>query len=565
MNETAKLFAATKALPEGQAFNEWIELGDAPSLLRADTALDHFVLYTTVGRSFIHAVLVPSKTVAPPDYDDLMRWSGNPYSSWGRCYSFDPAKVWIEPPLNGFSSKTIQGGEQLVFARDFEGLTGDNKHYIELSQKFTHIFDLHFIAERSAYCRLDKRGDLEDVVGIFRVNDDSGQYLGGSIVTVDRAVLEEYMALTDSTIVRMFDLMRIKPRHFGGWSQAVESKHKTDGDLHYRYHIEAGHASYMRGVQIVSGRMTREEAAERHGIGPDPGRQYASFVVQDWKNRVIREVSSAPGATANYFTKSDLPFETSPAFFRPEVLLKYKADSEKYTLLDRSISCRNAWHLETYDINEAGQVHTYIAYLRDLPFEEQLYWKAHNEEPKAPISRRAFSADFKGERYQEYDALQGLREIVAELNDGNVPWWHRRSAQLLERVHYPATNSPDEWSNEIMQLDQVAIEGFSSKHLRAWAKTLGRAPAETLGSLKLIEECLIGMGCERDRANEITASLHEVHGYRSKVKAHDTGPEAIRIRKDVLQKHGSYRKHFEVLCAGCDEGLRAIKSVFERV
>jgi hypothetical protein len=35
-------------------------------------------------------------------------------------------------------------------------------------------------------------------------------------------------------------------------------------------------------------------------------------------------MSTAPDATANYFTESDLPFETTPAFFRPEVLLRTK-------------------------------------------------------------------------------------------------------------------------------------------------------------------------------------------------------------------------------------------------
>jgi hypothetical protein len=91
------------------------------------------------------------------------------------------------------------------------------------------------------------------------------------------------------------------------------------------------------------------------------------------------------------------------------VLLKYKADSEKYRLQDRSISCRGAWHLDTYDINEAGQIHTYLIYLRNLPYEEQLYWKAFNEEPKAPISKRAVATDFEGSWDLEYDSLQSLK------------------------------------------------------------------------------------------------------------------------------------------------------------
>jgi hypothetical protein len=37
----------------------------------------------------------------------------------------------------------------------------------------------------------------------------------------------------------------------------------------------------------------------------------------------------------------------SPAFFRPEVLLKYKADRDKYTVGERDVSCRAAWHLLT--------------------------------------------------------------------------------------------------------------------------------------------------------------------------------------------------------------------------
>jgi hypothetical protein len=98
------------------------------------------------------------------------------------------------------------------------GASPGEKHYIELLQKFAHIFGLHFVPERSAYCRFNEHGDIEDVVSIVRVDDNSGRYRGGWIVTVDRAVLDEYMALTDTTIVRMFDIARFKPKQFGGWS-----------------------------------------------------------------------------------------------------------------------------------------------------------------------------------------------------------------------------------------------------------------------------------------------------------------------------------------------------------
>jgi hypothetical protein len=105
----------------------------------------------------------------------------------------------------------------------------------------------------------------------------------------------------------------------------------------------------------------------------------------------------------------------SPAFFKPEVLLKYKADSDKYSLAGRSISCRGGWSLQTYDINDAGQVHTYLVYLRNLPHEEQLYWKSYNEKPKRTISNRAFTTDFEGTSHTEYDPVESLKGAVDDL------------------------------------------------------------------------------------------------------------------------------------------------------
>lgn len=142
---------------------------------------------------------------------------------------------------------------------------------------------------------------------------------------------------------------------------------------------------------------------------PREPKQYASFLTQDWKNKRLTEVSCAPDAMASYFVKdSPLPFETSPVFFNGAVLDKYIADPEKYSLEPRSISCRNAWHLQTYDVNTDGQVHTYLKYLGDLPYSEQLYWKAFNERPKSPISRRAFKTDFEGQWCDDPDPLRNL-------------------------------------------------------------------------------------------------------------------------------------------------------------
>ena len=553
---TQTLLHRASAPPDGDAFATWVRLDDATHLLRADLNQDDIILYCSAGDVFFHAVLAPSDVLTPPDATDLMHWSGNPYDSWGVAYSTDPRKASIEPPLARSPSKAIAKGEQLVFARRFAGVSDETS--IELLQKLMHLYGLYYLEERSAYCRLDERGDLEDVVTITRTDDFGGHGAGRTVVTIKRSVIDEYMGITDTTMVRMFEITRWNPRSFGGWTGDHDAELRTDDDLIYRRHVEPQHAGYMRGVQIVSSRIPQKDTAAPNDLEDQCARKYESFVAIDWKHDTVREISTEPGQTADYFVQSDLPFEMSPAFFRPEVLLRYKSDSDKYTLQDRSISCRGTWHIQTYDVNDAGQVHTYIVYLRRLPYEEQLHWKAHNEPPKAWISKRAVRTDFEGIWDGEYDALQSLRQVVRQLNEAAPLWWSHRTERAIEGVHYPVTTSPDEWADEILRLDQLVIEGLRGKGLRALAASMGRAPDPALASLKLVEECLMGLGWNEERAREVTAPMHSLHYYRSMVKAHSKGKEEKQLRKDVLRKYRTYGQHFRALCADCDAGLRTI-------
>jgi hypothetical protein len=202
--------------------------------------------------------------------------------------------------------------------------------------------------------------------------------------------------------------------------------------------------------------------------------------------------------------------------------------------------------------------------LQRLPYDEQLYWKSYNEEPKASISKRAFTTDFKGDWFTEYDPLVSLKEIVLELDHMQVPWWTLRSELLPSSVHNPVTNSPEEWFDEILHLDQMVVEGFETKWLRAKAIELGRSPDAKFQSLKLIEECLMALGFEEIDARNLTAPMHKLHWLRSKLKGHASGDEAVEIRRQALAEHGSYGKNFRALCSDCDEGLRTIVEQFKK-
>ena len=544
-------------------FNTWVQQKDVLPFLQREIKDENIIIYAALPFAFIHAVLIPNVKMEKSIIDDLLLWSHNPYSTWGLAVSSDDA--WIEGPLANSGSKTLGKGEQIIFARSFEGVES-RRHYFELEQKISHVLDLHYMSECNAWCRLDKMGDIEEIVKIIELSDLPNRE-SGTIITFNQKVLGEYTGVGNYALCRMFDFTRYRRGDFFGWrGENKPVKFGNKKDIFGKIAVYEGYGSYSRGIQVKNIGVPKEKIINDPWgrSSSEETKQYATFIALDWKNKRIAEISCDPSCLASYFVESELPFETTPAFFKPEVLLKYKSDRDKYQLDDRSISCRGSWYLDTYDLNEAGQVHTYLIYLSHLSYEEQLHWKQYNEKPKASISKRAYATDFKGEWYDEYDPLYSLKHKLDELHRANVGWWTLRGKDALKKVLYPYTSSPDEWADEILNLDQLVVEGFEEKWLRQKAKELGRTPDLKLRELKLIEECLIGVGFEEDHAYKIMSPFHEVHNLRSVLKGHTAGSEAEEMKKEALKKFSSFNQHFKDLCARCDESLSVIIETFSK-
>ena len=294
------------------------------------------------------------------------------------------------------------------------------------------------------------------------------------------------------------------------------------------------------------------------------GADYVDFTAFDWRNKCIREISTDPAATTNYFTAQDnsLPFELSPAFFRPEVFLKYKADPDKYTIdeRNRTIRCRSTWVLQSFDINEARQVHAYICYLRNLPYQEQLYWKSFNEKPKASISKRAREHDFEGKWSTIVDPLEKVLIIVRRWAESDLTWWKLPDERLLERVSTPRTASRNEWGNAFLDLSKLVIEGFEVKAIREELEETNIPFDKNYGSIVLLEKFLIGRG--KFKNSQRLKGLKKVQYLRTKLAAHSGGSEAEDLANNALLKHGSFSTHFESVCETVAEELRLIEEAF---
>lgn len=544
---------------DDDGYDAWLEQADLVEFLEKNAEEEKTIVYASMLTStsmlqgiLILSALVPQTDVDPSDVDDdLLAWSCVvPKAAWSVCQS--GSEAFIEPWWSDNDSQSLRKAESLVFTRGFDGVPGYGS-YVEIPQKFSHAFGLHYMEERKAWCRLDRRGDIENIVEIVDFfSDDSGSgndERSGRAVLFDRGCLEEYAAMTGTVLVRMFDCDRGLTWGISGYEH--QERRSPETGIFYRYGVARDpDASYVKGVQVVPVAIPQEEVAERfrkrYGFGDEPHRE--KFI--------------ASVGFRDYEKTEEIPCDDrslKSAFFRPEVLSRYKADPEKYFFEELSIYCRNAWHLEFYDVNEAGQVHCFLRHLVHLPKEEQLHWKNHNEKPKAPISDRAKNR-LRGEPDSE-EQCGPLQSVKEKLRCLRCAWWKMRSPDALDRAQYPIPESKEDWKNEIKALDQLIVEGFEEKWLREKAKSLGRSPELRFRSLKLVEECLVGLGFEEEHARSIVAPFSELHNMRNKFE-HAEGEEARNLTKKAMKDHGGYRAHYKDLTDRCDEALGTLMEAF---
>lgn len=378
------------AFPPKTDLSVWINSAeDGVNYLTQMAKSRDIVLHASVGDAYVHSVLTPANNFINADMEKLCDEYINPSATWGIGDSFDSEEdIVLYKPFDDEQS-ALFGSENLVIIRQFEGVEKESK--IEISQRLIHALDLYWVDEHRAYCRLDERGDIQKVICFIDIQD-AARGKTETIITADSSQISKYMIVTESLLVAKFEFLRTSKDNFHGW--IVQSTlEKPSKDLVYNA-ASQGSGSYVNGIMLVHPNISKKDL-----VGQEE-KHWVAFKAYDWKHGVEKEISCAPDALASYFDAgSPLPYEVTPAFFRPEVLQKYRSDTDKYTITERSIRSRAGWYLKTYDVNAEGQVHTYLCYLGELPYEEQIYWRSFNEWPKGPIAERAYQTDILGHFY----------------------------------------------------------------------------------------------------------------------------------------------------------------------
>jgi len=295
-----------------------------------------------------------------------------------------------------------------------------------------------------------------------------------------------------------------------------------------------GVASRLRGKRLLQA-PPREEC----GISPfDEPKEYLEFVIKtDERGRQVRH-SCDPDLLADYFGKNEgAPHFLTPVFFRKEVLDKYYADPDRYSVVDGHISCRGSWGLQ---IDNDGPDHV-IVFLgdlgRSLPTEEQRYWSSFNVAPHGSMSVTGIRRAFLGQFADPISADLRFRATFSTVNKTweNVFGWplfkplHDDDAHVLTKLHVPLRDSAAELDEQLTYLAKLLVDSLNESEI---GKNIGTKikGEKSLGKFERYLALLEFPGAEN-----LLEVLRSLYGLRSRGAAHRKG-EDFDIKRAIGER-----------------------------
>ncbi|MBI5204315.1 MAG: hypothetical protein HZA11_05295 [Nitrospirae bacterium] len=261
-----KLFDKLNHMPEipghgKDAHKQWLEQKEFLQFL-INTSSGEVPLYVSYKGTFIYSVFLPQSCLKGRYIDDLMKWDCRPDRSWEYYYSPDKHRalknISVLSPFEFSASKLLKKADPITILRSFEGMIGP-KSYMVVNQLLSHPNDLHFEKERSAYCRLNEDGDVEEVIKIHHQPDEIS-------VTIAQAILDKHLFLTKSVLLRFFDRALCCAQAGLSENRRQESKKRNDrkNKIYARQAIAFNEdnlptAGKLRGFQIINNRLSRSE------------------------------------------------------------------------------------------------------------------------------------------------------------------------------------------------------------------------------------------------------------------------------------------------------------------
>lgn len=364
-----------------------------------------------------------------------------------------------------------EGIRPLVLYREFAGAF---PAYFEIDEEFRLYHDLAEDRNRGLLLDLDSSGREIEVV---RMADTE--------ILARLKYLRQFQAGLGLYLAIYIDSVRYSKLKLG--EVPVDETRWQLQDSTNRWSLHISECNFVREYatfsRLLGKRLIPPPPQSEAGIRPFEGRddREVTFIIGTDENGEPIEYTSNPDELANYFgANPGAPHYLKPVFFRREVLSKYYAEPERYTISDGLLSCLGLWScridndLKDYMVVFLGDLG------RDLPYEERLHWRQFNMPPEGGVSetnfRRSFLAQFADSQASDLVFRREYRSLAED--------WEREfgwllflpltvgDAHLLDTIRIPVTNSQAEMDEQVLHLAKLMVDSLNEKEIAARAGKL---------------------------------------------------------------------------------------------
>ncbi len=277
------------------------------------------------------------------------------------------------------------------------------------------------------------------------------------------------------------------------------------------------------------------------GFAEDPKKKHVEFIIGVDENGDEITYTSNPDALANYFgANQDAPNYLTPVHFRKQVLNKYYQQPSKYSVEDSILRCGYLWSMYL-DNHHDDKVCAWVGDLgRDLPYEEQLHWRAHNIPPQGGVSetyfKRQILAQFTDSDQPEHRFKQRYHDLKKAC-DECLGWQLLLPLDADDEHHFqsvriPATDEQRDFDELVLGLTKVLIDSLNEKHLNKLIPAEQRAGLK--GRIVRLEAALTACGVQG--AADHVSFLRKLQNLRSSSAAHRKGSNYRKIANDFVSK-----------------------------
>lgn len=413
----------------------------------------------------------------------------------------------------------IDGVRPFVIYRDLHGAWPS---YLELCEEFRHFHNLAEDHQRQVFLDFDESGyEIE----VAKIKDRQ--------VKINWKYLRQFLAATQLYLAIYFDSVRYSRIPLQNVPKEDRWLKYRDEKIRYSRSVvecdfQADYHTFSRLLGKVIIAPPPIEKCAKWPFKEKETEQDVSFIIGIAPDGTPIEFTSNPDKLSNYFgANPGAAHYLTPAYFRREVLQKYYAEPERYSVEDGYLRCFGLWSIQI-DNDHPTHVVAFLGDLgRDLPCRERLHWKQFNVPPPSDprISETCFQRSFLAQFAEPESADLVFRHEYQRLNST----WREKMGwplfldpkpedeHILQTIHLPVTGSRRELDEQILWLTKLLVDSLNEEEL---ANALPEKRRDERGISKF-ERFLENKGFEHKE--EVIHFLKDLQRLRSTGVAHRKG------------------------------------------